>query len=246
MPDDPTPETTAITKDVYSSYLEERQKLYEGELSAQRDYDKWLITLSGGALGLSLTFLKEVVPLDKARFLWAAATSWGLFASALVVCVFGLYLSAVAFRRFAKCLDTEAKSKFGCGPDFLTRVRKRQERDWCARWVSKLNCAGLAMFGSGVLSLAVFVAVNACTRRIEAMPNKCGNGPVVNETRGMVPPAVPVSRPATAVPLSDTGTSGGPLGSLQAGALPAVVPVDRQPSSVPANPSTPAKPDNKR
>ena len=78
------------------------------------------------------------------------------------------------------------------------------------------------------------------------MPNEQSRGPVVNETRGMVPPVAPVARPATAVPLSDPGTSGvGSQRSPQSGASPMVVRIDPLPAA-PAKPSTPAKPDDKR
>lgn len=60
---------------------EYRQSLVAAEQTMQGEYDKGVLTLSGGALGISLVFLKDVVgpkPLKEPGFLLASWIVWGL------------------------------------------------------------------------------------------------------------------------------------------------------------------------
>jgi hypothetical protein len=84
-----------------TSFLEqvaEHRKLLQTMRSEmQSEYDKGVMALSGGALGISLTFLKEFVPrqnIHGTNFLISAWVCWGL---SVTIVVFSYFTSAVAF-----------------------------------------------------------------------------------------------------------------------------------------------------
>lgn len=88
--------------DALSAY---RQSLVAAEQAMQGEYDKGVLTLSGGALGISLVFLKDVVgehPLKNPGFLLAAWTAWGL-SIAFVLCSY--FTSTKALRRAVEDTD---------------------------------------------------------------------------------------------------------------------------------------------
>src|SRR5260370_16930683 len=67
----------------------ELYKVYRGELNSARqsnidELDKAILTLSSGGLGLSLAFLKDIVPLTQTSLLPLLYFSWGLFIVAIV------------------------------------------------------------------------------------------------------------------------------------------------------------------
>ena len=51
----------AMEDRVYDGYQDQRNRLLDGEQELGRSFDKYLLTLGGGALGLSLTFPDDLV-----------------------------------------------------------------------------------------------------------------------------------------------------------------------------------------
>lgn len=88
-----------------ASMREYRRFLEQCETEATSDFDKTTVTLSGGALGLAMAFLKEV-PLNTPR--WAFSVFAGAIV-ALVISVLGVLLSLMASRKSMRyelqCVD---------------------------------------------------------------------------------------------------------------------------------------------
>jgi hypothetical protein len=66
-------------------YDEHRNKVWKDIESGTESFDRNLLTFSNGALGLSLAFIKDVVPLGKAVWIAALFTSWFAFALCIAV-----------------------------------------------------------------------------------------------------------------------------------------------------------------
>jgi len=72
---------------------EEDRKLYEalclkyqdGAHASLQEFDRAILTLSAGSLGLSLAFIKDVVPLRNAVHLGFLFGSWYLFGSSVLL-----------------------------------------------------------------------------------------------------------------------------------------------------------------
>ena len=60
----------------YQQYLDERKLLIDAEAEGARSFDKAIMTLSAGALGLSLTFIKEIVCHPHGSTLWLLIGAW--------------------------------------------------------------------------------------------------------------------------------------------------------------------------
>ncbi len=61
----------------------ERQWLLQADHAASRDFDKAIMTLAAGALGVSIAFVHDVAP-HPVRVAWLG-WAWGLFAASLVL-----------------------------------------------------------------------------------------------------------------------------------------------------------------
>jgi hypothetical protein len=70
----------------------------EHERANAEPLDKAVLTLSGAALALSLTFSKDIAPPDRAVWLWLLFVSWGLFVLSIAINIAG-YLTALTFFR---------------------------------------------------------------------------------------------------------------------------------------------------
>ena len=120
-----------------------RNMLVEKSYAASQDFDKLTVTLSGGALALSLTFIHDIAP--HPRQLWLAGTAWFLLALSLVFIFFSLFMSQKAIRDMIDQLDA------GTDPGRLGPA---------ATWTVGLNIASAATLVLGLVFLAAFALIN--------------------------------------------------------------------------------------
>lgn len=81
---------------VKSNYV---QSLWNDYNYSMQKFDEQTLLLSGGALGLSLTFLKDIVPLDKSIHIWLFYLSVSLFVLVILLGFISHRLSATAIKR---------------------------------------------------------------------------------------------------------------------------------------------------
>jgi hypothetical protein len=145
--------TTALSsptheKDVSDTPLTEyRRHCVSAEQKAQEDYDKSVLTLSGGALGVSFAFLKDVVgpgALLQPNFLLWAWLSWS---ASIVSTLASFWFSQLALRTAIAQVDTGTIHDQFPGRAF-------------SRITSTLNAIGGLAFVVGVVLMVVFVMAN--------------------------------------------------------------------------------------
>jgi hypothetical protein len=84
---------------------EYRQHLVEAEQKAQEDYDKTVLALSGGALGVSFAFVEKFIgkgPAIRPGLLVFAWISWGISVALVLI---SFYLSHLALGKAIKQID---------------------------------------------------------------------------------------------------------------------------------------------
>lgn len=80
--DQTPPEPSARALQLHDEY---RRKIWEDKASGTENFDKYLITFSTGALALSLSFIKDIVPLKDAIWVPLLIVSWVAFLLAALV-----------------------------------------------------------------------------------------------------------------------------------------------------------------
>src|SRR5271156_6345627 len=68
-------------------YNDHKKQAWEDIQSSTDSYDQSLLTLSSGVLALSMAFIKDIVPLQDAMWLWLLYVSWGAFAFCILTTV---------------------------------------------------------------------------------------------------------------------------------------------------------------
>ncbi len=116
----------------------------------QREYDKAVMALSGGAFGVSLAFLKDVLGEKELNCTQALLAAWICWGASVTATLFSYYTSTVALRRAVKQTDDrEVYLKLLGGPfNLITKT---------------LNVLGGVLFLAGVLSIVFFVSQNIST-----------------------------------------------------------------------------------
>jgi hypothetical protein len=122
-----------------------RQYLVESARKSQEDFDKTVLSLSGGALGISFVFLKDIVGVSHVvhpNMLLVAWSAWGLSTLAVLA---SFYFSHQAL---CKAIDQIDAKKTGPLGGLYSRV------------TSVLNAAGASLFVIGVLFITIFAGQN--------------------------------------------------------------------------------------
>lgn len=156
---------------------EYRQWLIAAEQKAQDDFDKAVLSLSGGALGISFVFVKDIVGPDailEPILLLLSWVGWGLSSLAILSSYF---FSHLALRQAIRQCDDGSIYSNTPGGIF-------------ARITGNLNALGAVLFVAGVCFMAAFIYVNLASQ---------GNKHVRQEA---VQPAKPTTNSATATPPS--------------------------------------------
>jgi hypothetical protein len=138
------PQPTSVTDTALAEY---RTHLINAGQKAQEDFDKTVLSLSGGALGISFAFVKDVIGEDPIRIsslLFSAWIFWGLSVTSVLL---SYYTSNLALRKTIEQVD-EGKiydERPGKCFDVITAV---------------LNLLGAILFFAGVILITIFVALN--------------------------------------------------------------------------------------
>lgn len=200
---------------------EHRRKVWEDLRSGSENFDKYLLTFSSGALGLSLTFIKDVVPFEKAVCISSLIASWISFVLCILVTLISYRISIRALENMVPHLNqfyldgnVEAFNKH-LG-DLWTRAV-----DWCAN-------LGILFFVLGLIFTMMFVGTNI--RRLKHMSEQETIRKVVTGDLGKAIKPVPMTPCVTGQ--EDRGLKPIPMTPVQ----------PSQPVSTPAQPTqTPKK-----
>lgn len=180
------PDDYAMSED---TYVRERTSLVEMEQKSADQHDKAILTLTAGALGLSLTFIDKIAPNPAVNTLWIVGVAWLSFIVSIFVILASFLTSQSACRRQRELLDIEYSTS-----------EPPEELNTFADATRYLNVAAYTCFLIGVVFLASFSWVNL--GKVKNMSNEQKSPSVQNsssgpkEERGNVPPKLP-AKPST-------------------------------------------------
>ena len=120
-----------------------RQHLIDLQSKAQEAYDQTLFKLSGGALGLSFIFVRQIAG-DQPHMIWALGLAWMLWILSLASVLASHFTSARAMDRAIVQLDTGRASDGG----------------WFDKITAWLNPVGGVAFGLAALFAGFFMITN--------------------------------------------------------------------------------------
>ena len=125
---------------------EYRSLLIEAERAAQESFDKTIISLSSGALGISFVFVSNITtePIQRPLLLILA---WGVWGLSVTLILTSFVTSRFAFQRAVKQVDTE-------------KVHDERPGGLLTVITNMLNIISGMLFIVGVFLLAWFVTVN--------------------------------------------------------------------------------------
>lgn len=140
-----------ITEEEYDVYFKERAKLNAGALSQSTSYDKYLLTLSGGTFGLTITFLKDIIGSSTPDLKWVLGLAWGSLISSILLTLISFLCSEKAYERQVVILEKIYFNK--------EKLKDESPNGW-STVTGILNILSGAFFVIGITSLFIFVLYN--------------------------------------------------------------------------------------
>jgi len=131
-------------KEKLIAYRRTRDDLLARQMKNSESYDRAILSLSSGALALSLSFIKDIVPIGHGHAYALLVVSWVLFGASIL-----LILGSYPTSQWGVNLQLEFAEKY-----YLDNDESYRNRD---------NCWGHATLILGLLAGASFVAAFICT-----------------------------------------------------------------------------------
>ena len=126
---------------------EYRTLLTNIEQKSQEDYDKAILTLSGGALGVTFAFVKNIVGDSPVQFPWLLYSAWIAWTVSLLATLFSFYFSRKALRKAIGQLDEN-------------KIHSESPGGYLDKTTSFLNSSSGLLFIAGVILAIIFVTFN--------------------------------------------------------------------------------------
>ena len=93
-----------------SQYTELKKYVGQSLISAAEQYDKAILALSGGALGVSIAFLKDIAPSYKEDTQYWLFVAWIAFVLSICPSLTSFLFSMYAIRHFEKYIDSQQQN----------------------------------------------------------------------------------------------------------------------------------------
>ncbi len=122
---------------------EYRDSLISTEQKSTEQYDKAVLTLSGGALGVSFAFVRDLVGPDAVVCPGLLLVGWTCWALSCCSVLFSFYFSHQALRRAIRQLDSG-------------KIHSQAPGGWLDRATGVLNLLGGVLFVVGVVFAGTF------------------------------------------------------------------------------------------
>lgn len=208
----------SITEERKNLYASTRADLLNRQISNSENFDKAILSLSTGLLGLSLAFIKDIVKFDNADLKFILVLSWYCLAFSIISTIMSFITSQLGIK---KQLVFAEKYYLEKNDDYLTKENTP------AKITDFLNYSSGIVFVLAIFLTIIFVSTNLMggakmsgnkNNSTESALNKAMSIPSMQRvstsiegTRGAtIPNMQPVS---TSQPGSQTGTSGTSEGS---------------------------------
>jgi hypothetical protein len=138
-----------ISDEMYDVYLQERKDLIKAEHSMYERFDKAILTLSAGALGISVTFINQIAPNPKVSTWGWIFTAWLSFSLSILSTLISFLVSQKACRRQIEICEK-----------VLLEKENSDQQNKLADLTQWFNYIAIVLFIIGIFALIIFCLKN--------------------------------------------------------------------------------------
>lgn len=147
MPDDitsttPTPDLSVFEEQLYSLYAE-----------SQQEYDKQLLYIATGTLGITFAFIEKIIPLKEAKVVWVLFVGWLLLVGCIILFLFSHRESKCQAEKFIDRFQEYKRKE-------ITLQELRQHRKDCNASIDRFNRWTGRLLVAGIVVILIFIFIN--------------------------------------------------------------------------------------
>lgn len=176
------------SKEELAEWKEFRKSVYENKIKSEDDYEKYITLISSGALGLSITFIEKIVPLNSAIYKWVLILGWVLLTITLFVSLLSHFFSRKFSEKTIEDIDNDLEYE-----SISENITKRNE------YLEYFNFSTITTLFLGIISIVVFVSINIynMSNNPNTKPNPNQQPKPLTEEKGRTIPKPPQSKPSS-------------------------------------------------
>lgn len=134
--------------------LDYRNQIFDADQKQQESFDKTLITLSGGALGITFAFIKDIIGSNPIICPILISIAWILWGLSLCSTLFSFYASHLSLTKLISEIDDVLKSKQ------VNNLFENFSNNPYRKITKFLNISSAILFALGVILTAIFSFLN--------------------------------------------------------------------------------------
>ena len=164
QPDTPEKVLHHYQIDRHAALVANSNRLDDLAFKTSERYDQWVLTLSGGALAISLTFLEKIAPEPATNTLWLLGLSWLAYILAILAGFFAIHYSREAIYREMEIAREDYDSFIStCTADAPSGdpPPKRENRHRSHVRISNITSRSCLALGTGLLCAFALTNLNA-------------------------------------------------------------------------------------
>jgi hypothetical protein len=146
-----------------SEYEKHREQSWTDRQASSDEFDKNLLKFSSGALGLSLAFIKDIVPLEQATWLPLLYVSWSCFSLCILATIASYFFSTRSFDTHLGDLH-----KYYVDAD----EKALNPSNFWTNWVRRCAVIAGIFFIAGFVCTVVFVSRNIAKGHLKMQEKK--------------------------------------------------------------------------
>lgn len=166
---------------------EYRKELWGALKVSHEQYDKALLTLSGGGLAISITLVKELFPSDKLIVSWLLMMAWALFCASIILTVISFLVSQKALN-----VQLENFDKYTAGDE--SYLNKNNPYSTATVWFNRVSGT---FFILAVIAVTTFSAINFKEKLRDVQNSKSSGG--IHSTTNAAPYRNSGNQPRTSI-----------------------------------------------
>ena len=166
-------------------YIDELKAIIQYSISK---FDDQILYISSGALGLSLGFIKDIVPLGSAAYRWVLVTSWWVLAATIIISLVSHLVSYYLTQNQIQKIENKKPLK----DDKVTPI---------------LNIITVFLLILGILTQVIFVSLNTDNMAKDNASSKANSSQGQPNKVGSIPLGMPVSSPPKTIRPDTTSTT---------------------------------------
>ncbi|MDL5511969.1 hypothetical protein QSE00_09110 [Arenibacter sp. M-2] len=138
------------SKEEIEEWKEYRLSVLEQKSKSDDDFEKYITFIASGALGLTITFIDKINPINESIAIWVIATGWVLLALTLFINLLSHFLSSKFNEKTVQDIDDEI--------EYDVLIKRIDSRN---KIISYLNLLSIILLGLGIISILIYTIINA-------------------------------------------------------------------------------------